>query len=411
MNEQVDSKLAEIISERAGVVDAQDLRGGAMVRGPSLAPFAGYLQARAERRLPRAIYDFLEGGSHDEITLRRNRADFEALCLRQRVFDHVAARNLRTVLLGQSAAMPVGLAPIGMGAVFYPRAEIHAARAAAKFGVPYCLSTLASASIEDVAQSVNTPFLFQLYLMRDRAVNVDLLKRAEHAKCSGLIVNVDTAVQGRRNRDLDNALTVPLKFRARHVTRILCRPLWLARWLSNKSTLGNLAPYCPGDTDLASVSVWAESHFKGAVTIADLEWLRRQWPRKLIVKGVLDPEDASRAVQAGADAIVVSNHGGRQLDGASSTIDMLPRIRESAGENVELVLDSGVRSGFDVLKALGRGANGCLVGRAYLYGLAAHGERGVTAALELLAQELDEAMTLTGTADVNDLPKDLVFSR
>ena len=379
------------------------------VRASSLAHHAGHLKARAKRRLPIAIYDFLEGGARDEITLKRNRADFEALRLRQRVFDHVAARNTRTMLLAQSAAIPVALAPIGMAGVFHSRAEIHAARAAAKFDVPYCLSTLASSSIEDVTQAVDRPFLFQLYMMKDRAVNASLLERAENAKCPALIVNVDTAVQGRRNRDLDNGLTVPLKFDARHVA-FLRRPFWVARWLSNTPTLGNLAPYCPDGRDLAKVSVWAESQFKGAVTIEDLEWVRRRWPRKLVVKGVLDPEDARQAVRAGADAIVISNHGGRQLDGADSTIATLPRIREAVGGDAELILDSGVRSGFDVLKALGRGADGCLVGRAYLYGLAAHGERGVTTALELIAQELDEAMTLTGTADVNALPEDLVFT-
>jgi L-lactate dehydrogenase (cytochrome) len=295
--------------------------------------------------------------------------------------------------------------------VFYPRAEIHAARAASAFGVPYCLSTLASCSIEEVAAASDTPFLFQLYMMKDRAINAALLQRAEQAKCPGLVVNVDTAVQGRRNRDLDNGLVVPLKVRPRHVMRIIRRPRWLFRWLRNKPTLGNLAPYCPDGTDLATVSVWAEPRFKGSVTIADLEWLRHHWPRKLIVKGILDPEDAKRGVELGVDSLVVSNHGGRQLDGAASTIDMLPRIREAVGDNVELLLDSGVRSGFDILKALGRGANGCLIGRAFVYGLAAHGGPGVTAALELLAQELDEAMALTGTADVNVLPNDLVFGR
>ena len=411
MNERFNSELADIIAEPVASIDAPELRGGAMVRPPSLAQHPGHLKVAAKRRLPIAIYDFLEGGSNDEVTLKRNRDDFEALRLRQRVFDHVATRNMRTVLFGQRATIPVALAPIGMGGVFYPRAEIHAARAAAAFGVPYCLSTLASCSIEEVAAAVDTPFLFQLYMMKDRAINAALLQRAEQAKCPGLIVNVDTAVQGRRNRDLDNGLVVPLKVRPQHVVRIVRKPRWLFDWLLNKPTLGNLAPYSPDGTDLATVSMWAEPRFKGSVTAADLEWIRHHWPRKLIVKGVLDPDDAKLAAELGADALVVSNHGGRQLDGASSTIDMLPRIREAVGDTVEVLIDSGVRSGFDVLKALGRGANGCLVGRAYVYGLAAHGEPGVAAALSLLAQELDEAMTLTGSADVNALPNDLVFSR
>jgi L-lactate dehydrogenase (cytochrome) len=216
-------------------------------------------------------------------------------------------------------------------------------------------------------------------------------------------------VQGRRNRDLDNGAVVPLKVRPRYVTQIMRRPRWLLNWLRYKPTLGNLAPYSPEGSDLATVSAWAEPRFKGAVTAADLEWVRHVWPRKLVVKGILDPEDAKLAVKLGADAIVVSNHGGRQLDGASSTINMLPAIREAVGDDVELILDSGVRSGSDVLKALGLGANGCLLGRAFVYGLAAHGEAGVSAALELFAQELDEAMILTGTADVNALPKGLVL--
>lgn len=411
MNERFNSELADTIAEPVASIDAPELRGGAMVRPPSLAQHPGHLKVAAKRRLPIAIYDFLEGGSNDEVTLKRNRDDFEALRLRQRVFDHVATRNMRTVLFGQRATIPVALAPIGMGGVFYPRAEIHAARAAAAFGVPYCLSTLASCSIEEVAAAVDTPFLFQLYMMKDRAINAALLQRAEQAKCPGLIVNVDTAVQGRRNRDLDNGLVVPLKVRPQHVVRIVRKPRWLFDWLLNKPTLGNLAPYSPDGTDLATVSMWAEPRFKGSVTAADLEWIRHHWPRKLIVKGVLDPHDAKLAAELGADALVVSNHGGRQLDGAASTIDMLPRIREAVGDSVEVLIDSGVRSGFDVLKALGRGANGCLVGRAYVYGLAAHGEPGVAAALSLLAQELDEAMTLTGSADVNALPNDLVFSR
>jgi len=410
MNERFNSETADTTSERVASIETPSLRGGVMVKPPSVALHPGHLKAAAKRRLPPAIFDFLEGGSNDEVTLKRNRDDFEALRLRQRVFDHVATRNMRTVLFGQRASMPVTLAPIGMGGVFYPRAEIHASRAASAFGVPYCLSTLASCSIEEVAEEVGAPFMFQLYVMKDRAINAALLQRADQAHCPALMVNVDTAVQGRRNRDLDNGLVVPLKVRPRHVYRIMRKPRWLRDWVRHKPTLGNLAPYCPDGKDLATVSGWAEPRFKGAVTAADLEWIRQTWPRKLIVKGILDAEDARLAVKLGADAIVISNHGGRQLDGAASTIEMLPAIREAVGDNVELILDSGVRSGFDVLKALGRGANGCQIGRAFVYGLAAHGEVGVAAALSLLAQELDEAMTLTGTADVNALPKGLVFT-
>jgi L-lactate dehydrogenase (cytochrome) len=410
MNEPFNRDRAEIVCERVAAIDRPELRG-AMVKAPLLAAHAGHLWARAKRRLPTAIFDFLEGGANNEITLKRNREAFESVQLRQRVFDHVAVRNLRTLLFGQHAEIPVALAPIGMGGAFYPCAEIHAVRAATAFGVPYCLSTLASCPIEDVAKAAEAPFLFQLYMMKDRATNADLLKRALNARCSALMVNVDTAVQGRRNRDLDNGLIVPLKMRPQHITRILRKPRWLYSWLRNKPTLGNLAPYCPDGKDLATVSLWAENRFKGAVTTSDLEWLRQTWPRKLVVKGVLDPDDAMLAVKVGADAIVISNHGGRQLDGAASTIEMLPRIREAVGDDVELILDSGVRSGYDVLKAMARGANGCLLGRAFVYGLAAHGQAGVTVALDLMAQEIDEAMILTGTADVNALPEGLAVSR
>ena len=409
MNERFDSQFADSASEPVASVDTPVLRGGAMVKPPAVARHPGHLKAGARRRLPSAVFDFLEGGSNDEVTLRRNRADFEDLRLNQRVFDHVAPRNLRTTLFGQRAAMPVALAPIGMGGVFHPGAEIHAARAASAFGVPYCLSTLSSCAMEEVAAAVSAPFLFQLYLFKDRAITSALLQRADRLHCPGLVITLDTAVQGRRNRDLDNGLVVPLKVRPSHVLGMMRKPRWLLNWLLKKPTLGNLAPYSPDGSDLATVSVWADARFKGAVSPADLEWVRHIWPRKLVVKGILDPEDAKLAVKLGADTIVISNHGGRQLDGASSTIKMLPAIREVVGDTVELILDSGIRSGSDVLKALGLGANGCLIGRAFVYGLAAHGETGVSAALELIAQELDEAMTLTGTPDVNALPSGLVL--
>lgn len=409
MYEEFDSRLSGVPAKGVTGVDRENPRGGAMIRPSTLANHPHDLRDTAKRHLPAIVFDFLEGGSHDEITMRRNRADFDALRLRQRVFDHPVIRTTRTTLFGQVASMPVALAPIGMGGAFHPQGEVHAARAASSFGVPYCLSSLATCSIEEVAAAVETPFLFQLYLMKDREINASLLQRAEQANCPALMVNVDTAVQGRRNRDLDNGVSIPLNLRIWHVLDIVRRPRWVWRYLRNKPTLGNLAAYCPDGHDLPSVSAWAEPRFKGAVTPDDLEWLRNNWSGKLIVKGVLDPADAKIAADLGVDGVVVSNHGGRQLDSAASSIEMLPRIRDAVGDSVELVLDSGVRSGFDVLKALGRGADGCLLGRAYIYGLAPFGERGVAAALQLVAQELDEAMTLTGTADVNALPENLVF--
>jgi L-lactate dehydrogenase (cytochrome) len=409
MNEPIGSKFARAASEPVAPVDTPGLRTPQQAKAAALARHPGHLKRAAKRRLPRAIFDYVEGGANDEVTLRANRADLEALRLNQRVFDHAAARNRRTMLFGQHATIPVALAPVGLASILYPRGEICAAQAAHAFGVPFCLSTLSGCSMEDVAAAVQAPFLFQLYMFKDRGVNAALMQRAEQVRSPALVLTLDTAVQGRRNRDLDNDLVVPLKVRLRHVLDIGTKPRWLLGWLLNQPTLGNLAAFVPGGSDLASVSVWAERHFKGAVSAADLEWVRQTWPRKLVVKGILDPEDAKLAVKLGADAIIVSNHGGRQLDGANTAVRALPAIRDAVGGDVELVFDGGIRSGLDVLKALGLGAKGCLIGRAYLYGLAADGEAGVTAALRLMAQELDEGMALTGAADVNALPQDLVL--
>jgi L-lactate dehydrogenase (cytochrome) len=376
-----------------------------------IAPLAwhiGNLRDAARRRLPKGIFDFIDGGSYDETTMRANAADLAALRLRQRVLVTTPRRNQHTTILGQRSSMPLAIAPIGLCGVIHPRGEIHAARAAQKFGVPFCLSTLGCCTIEEVAAATNAPFIFQLYMFKDRAVNATLLQRAEQAGCSALIVTVDTAVHPRRNRDLDNGMTVPLKLRARNIVRVLAKPRWLARWLLNKPTLANLAMFVPGSKDLGNVSVWAERNYNGAVGVADLEWVRANWPGKLVVKGILDPEDAKLALKLGADAVVVSNHGGRQLDGAISTAKAFPAVRDAVGGQAELLFDSGVRSGLDVLKVLGLGAKACLLGRPFVYGLAAYGEAGVTAALRLMAVDLDQGMALTGVDDVNDLPPDLV---
>jgi L-lactate dehydrogenase (cytochrome) len=378
-------------------------------RTAPLAWHIGNLKAAARRRLPRGVFDFIEGGSYDEATLQANTADLGALRLRQRVLTTTPLRNQHTTIIGQRSSMPVAIAPIGLAGVIYPRGEIHAAKAAQEFGVPFSLSTLSTCTIEEVSAAVHEPFFFQLYMFKDWAVNAALLQRAEQAGCSALVVTVDTAVHPRRNRDLDNGLTVPLKIRPRNIMRILAKPRWLAGWLRHRPTLANLATFVPDGTDLGTVSVWAERNYKGAVGISDLEWVRANWPRKLVVKGILDPEDAQLAVKLGADAVVVSNHGGRQLDGANSTVKAFPAIRDAVGDSTELLIDSGVRSGLDVLKILGLGAKACLLGRPFAYGLAAHGQAGVTAALRLIAQDLDQGMALTGVDDVNHLPSGLVF--
>jgi L-lactate dehydrogenase (cytochrome) len=374
-----------------------------------LAWHLGNLEAAARRRLPRPIFDYVEGGSFGEITCKANRADLDALKLRQRVLSDAGPRSLRSTIAGQTARLPVALAPIGFTGLVYPRGEIHAGRAAQNFGVPFCLSTFSISSLEEVAEALADPFLFQLYLFKDQAVNRELMQRAEQAGCPALVLTLDTAVQARRNRDCDNGLIVPLRVRPRHVIEMLGKPRWTFGWLSSKRTLGNLARFVPGSSELSDCSIWAECNYKGVVHAADLEWVREQWRGKLVIKGILDPEDARTAVKLGADAIVVSNHGGRQLDCAETPVRAFPAIRDAVGDKVELLFDSGIRSGLDVLKALGLGAGACLLGRAYLYGLAAYGEKGVTAVLQLIEQELDAAMALTGVDDAARVPQGVVI--
>ena len=380
-------------------------------RTPPLAWHLGNLESAARQRLPQAIFDFLEGGSYSETTLRANRADLEALKLRQRVLSDGAARNLSTTILGQPARLPIALAPIGFAGLLYPRGEIHAAKAAQAFGVPFCLSTLSICSMEEVSAAVGAPFLFQLYMFKDPGVNAALIQRAEQAGCPALVLTLDLAVHARRNRDCDNGLVPPLKPRPRHMIRMLRKPRWTLGWLRSKRTLGNIAPFVPGSARLPECSVWVERNHKGAISAADLAWVRKTWPHKLVVKGVLDPEDAKLAAELGADAIVVSNHGGRQLDGAETSARAFPPIRDAVGEKVELLFDSGVRSGLDVLKALGLGAKACLLGRAAAYGLAAYGDKGVTAALEIIEKEIYAGMMLTGAEDITRLPRGFVLGQ
>lgn len=389
--------------ERAASLD------GARASETPLALHGGVLRNAARRRLPRAIFDFIEGGSYDEVTLRANCTDLAAVRLRQRVMVDASRRSQRTTMLGRAAEMPVALGPTGFSGLIHPWGERHAAQEAEAFGVPYCLSTFSICSIEDVAAATSAPFMFQLYLFRDRGVNASLLERARHAGCDTLVLTMDAHIQGRRNRDLDNGLTVPLRVGPRLALQMMHKPLWLLRWLiSSRRTLGTLAAYVPGRSDLAAVSDWAARNYKGAFQAADLEWVRKSWPGRLVVKGLLDPEDAEMAVDLGADAILVSNHGGRQLDSALSTACAFPAVRDAVGDRAELYFDGGIRTGLDVLKALGLGAQGCFIGRSYLYGLAAYGGQGVRTALQLLSDELDVGMALTGIRDINALPAGLV---
>lgn len=370
------------------------------------------LQSLAEHRLPRPIFDYLDGGSFDEITLQENEDDFAALRLRQRVMADVSTRSAATKIAGQKASVPVALAPIGLAGLISPLGEIHAARAAERFGVPFCLSSFSTCSIADVARETNVPFMFQLYLFKDRGVNEALLEQCKEAKCSALVVTMDANVMGVRHRDAKNGLTVPLKLTPKFILSVAKRPEWVKGWLtSQRRTFGNIAPFVGENADLGTCSAWMDKNYKGSYDRKDLEWLRKAWPGKLIVKGLLDADDAAMAVKLGADAIVVSNHGGRQLDQVLSSVRAFPAIRNKVGNDIELLLDGGVRSGLDVLKALGLGASGCLIGRAFMYGLAAGGEAGVAKALKILADELDVGMALAGVKDVTKLPKGLVVQK
>jgi L-lactate dehydrogenase (cytochrome) len=368
------------------------------------------LRSMAERRLPRPIFDYLDGGSFDEITLRDNEEDFAKLRLRQRVMTDVSTRMAETTIVGQTATIPVALAPIGLAGLISPYGEIHAARAASKFGVPFCLSSFSTCSIADVAGTVDEPFMFQLYIFKDRGVNAALLEHCKQAKCSALVVTMDANVMGTRHRDAKNGLTVPLRFTPKFIASVARRPAWVHGWLtSQRRTFGNIEEFVGKGADLGTCSAWMEQNYKGSYDRKDLAWLRKEWQGKLIVKGLLDADDAREAVKLGADAIVVSNHGGRQLDRAQSTVKAMPAIRDAVGEKAELLLDGGVRNGLDVLKALGLGARACLIGRAFMYGLAADGETGVLATLKMMADELDIGMALTGVRDVRNLPKGLVI--
>jgi len=300
-------------------------------------------------------------------------------------------------MLGKPVTMPVALAPTGLTGLMHANGEMLAAQAAAEFGVPFALSTMSILSIEQVREATREPFWFQLYMMRDRGFVAELIQRAVAAECSALILTADLQVQGQRHRDLKNGLTVPPKLTLANLLDVTLKPRWALGMLGAKSrSFGNLAGYAPTGRGLATLSQWIAGQFDASLSWTDVEWVRTHWPGKLIVKGILDPEDARHAVRAGADAIVVSNHGGRQLDGAPGAIDALPGIADVVGGDTELLFDSGIRSGQDVLKALALGAHGTMIGKAFLYGLGAMGKAGVTRSLELIRNELDVSMALTG---------------
>jgi L-lactate dehydrogenase (cytochrome) len=369
------------------------------------------LRVAASRRVPKPFFEYVENGSYDELTLRANRRDLDAIRFRQRVMLNVSERKLGGTMLGKPVTIPLALAPTGLCGAMCADGEIKAALAAQRFGVPFCLSTMSVASIEDVAGALGLPFWFQLYLMKDRGISESLIGRAKAVGCSALVLTMDLHVEGQRNRDVKNGLGIPPKLTPANIWSIVSHPRWALPMLrATEWTFGNLKGEVKNADDLGELAEWVKSQFDPTFDWRTIDWVRTRWGGKLIVKGVLDPEDAKLAVKAGADAVVVSNHGGRQLDGAPSTISQLPAIRDAiGGAKAELWADSGIRSGQDVLKFLALGASACMIGRAYLYGLGAAGEDGVTKALELIRDEMDVTMALTGLTDAAHVPPGLVL--
>jgi L-lactate dehydrogenase (cytochrome) len=358
----------------------------------------------ARRRVPKMFFEYADRGSYAEETLRTNRSDLERIKLRQRVLVDVARRELTTTIVGAPAALPVALAPIGLCGMQWGDGEILACRAAQAAGIPFCLSTMSICAIEDVAAAVAQPFWFQLYVMKDRGFVRELIGRAIAAKCSALVLTADLQVLGQRHCDLRNGMTVPPELKLANLIDIATRPAWAASVLRGKrKTFGNLAGHVRGMEDVRSLAQWIAGQFDPALSWKDVEWIRDLWPGTLVLKGVLDVEDAKRAAKSGAAALVVSNHGGRQLDGAVSSISALPRIVDAVGSEIEIMFDGGIRSGQDIMRALALGARSCMIGRAYLYGLGAGGEAGVARAIEILRNELDVTMALTGTSSIKEI--------
>ncbi|WP_157016926.1 alpha-hydroxy acid oxidase [Mesorhizobium xinjiangense] len=369
------------------------------------------LKTLARRRVPKMFFDYADSGAWTEGTYRANEADFADIKLRQRVLVDMANRSLETTMIGEKVAMPVALAPTGLTGMQHADGEMLAARAAEEFGVPFTLSTMSICSIEDVASVTAKPFWFQLYVMRDRDFVNALIDRARAAGCSALVLTLDLQILGQRHKDLRNGLTAPPKFTPKHIYQMATRPRWcMGMFGTKRRTFGNIVGHAKGVGDLSSLSSWTNEQFDPRLSWKDVEWIKKRWGGKLILKGILDKEDAVMAAKSGADAIIVSNHGGRQLDGASSSISVLPEIAEAVGDKIEIHLDGGIRSGQDVLKALCLGAKGTYIGRPFLYGLGAMGKQGVTLALDIIRKELDTTLALCGKRDINDAGPDLIYT-
>ncbi len=367
------------------------------------------LRELAHRKVPKAFIDYAEAGSYAEQTLRANRADLERITLRQRILHDISRRTTKTTILGEPVSMPLALAPIGLCGMQHGDGEILACRAAHAAGIPFTLSTMSICSIEDVAEAVDKPFWFQLYVMRDRGYIRALIERAAKARCSALVLTVDLQVIGQRHADIKNGMTVPPEIRLKNMLDIATKPAWALSVLrGRRKTFGNITGHYPGMESVTVLSKWIAEQFDPTLSWKDVEWVKSLWPGKLILKGILDVEDARIAAKTGAEAIVVSNHGGRQLDGAPSSISVLPAIAEAVGADIEVMFDGGIRSGQDIARALALGSRSCLSGRAYIYGLGAGGQAGVTRAIEIMRSELDTTMALMGVTKVEDINRGVI---
>jgi L-lactate dehydrogenase (cytochrome) len=369
------------------------------------------LRVLAEKRVPRMFYDYADSGSWTEGTYRSNETDFQKIKLRQRVAINMDGRSTASTMVGQKVAMPVALAPVGLTGMQHADGEILAARAAKAFGVPFTLSTMSICSIEDVAQGTgNHPFWFQVYVIKDRGFIERLIERARAANCSALVLTLDLQIIGQRHKDIKNGLSAPPKMTLPNILNMMTKPRWGLGMLGTKRRVfGNIVGHVTGVEDMGSLSQWTASQFDPTLNWNDVEWIKKRWGGKLILKGIQDVEDARLAVSSGADALIVSNHGGRQLDGAESSIRALPVIVDAVGKEIEVHMDGGIRSGQDVLKARALGAQGTYIGRAYIYGLGALGEAGVTKSLEIIRKELDTTMALCGRTDIDTIDKSILL--
>ena len=363
-----------------------------------------------KKRVPRMFYDYAESGSWTESTFRDNEAAFSRIKLRQKILVDMEGRNLSTKMIGEDVAMPVALAPTGLTGMQHPDGEIHAARAAEAFGVPFCLSTMSVCSIEDVAENTTRPFWFQLYVMKDKDYISRLIQRAKTAGCSALVLTLDLQIMGQRHKDIKNGLSTPPKPTLTNLINIATKPRWAIGMLGTKRrNFGNIVGHVKGLDNMTNLAQWTVSQFDPTLDWDDVQWIKDQWGGKLVLKGIMDADDAELAAKSGADALIVSNHGGRQLDGAAASLDVLPEIVDRVGDDIEVWMDGGIRSGQDVIKATALGAKGTMIGRAFLYGLGAMGAEGVTRCLEVISNELDLTMAFCGLKDINLVDESIIW--